>query len=110
LKTLSPSIIKYPVSFGIWAGLLIQQLKGMNEIAVIGTDFVSESNNILLNFIPNMIIMSAEKGNNRFALLSTKPHSGLTMRYLCKNFTCLPPFTDNVSLIKEIERTNIITG
>ncbi|MEO7767598.1 MAG: thioredoxin domain-containing protein, partial [Ferruginibacter sp.] len=52
-EVILPSIIKYPGSFGIWASLLLQRLAGTNEIAVVGADFISISNNILLNFIPN---------------------------------------------------------
>jgi uncharacterized protein YyaL (SSP411 family) len=109
LKTLDPSIVKYPGSFGIWASLLLQQLFGLNEIAVIGTDFASVSNNILLNFIPNLIMMSGPTGNNRFALMSNKPHSASTLIYLCKNYACMAPFEEHISLLRQINSTNIIT-
>ncbi|MEP7111223.1 MAG: thioredoxin domain-containing protein [Ferruginibacter sp.] len=109
MKILSPSIIKYPGSFGIWAALLLQQLSGLNEIAVIGTDFVSVSNKILLNFIPNMVIMSAASENKGFPLLANKPCNKTALIYLCKNYTCLTPYSDTDSLIQEIDKSNKIT-
>ena len=69
LEILSPSIIKYPGSFGIWAYLLLQQVSGINEIAVIGPDFVRVANKILLNFIPNLILMSSATGNKGFPFI-----------------------------------------
>ncbi len=109
MEILSPTIIKYPSSFGIWASLLLQRLTGINEIAVIGTDFVTVSNNILLNFIPNMVIMSSATENKVFPLLANKPHNTSTLVYLCKNYACLTPFLHSDSLMREIDKTNKIS-
>ena len=108
LNILSASIIKYPGSFGIWASLLLHQLVGINEIAVIGPDFAVVANDVLLNYIPNMVIMSSACGNESFPLLAHKSSYDLNNIYLCKNQSCLAPFLSTSSLLKEIERANKI--
>ena len=92
LKILSASVMKYPGSFGIWASLLLYQVMGINEIVVIGSNFANISKDILLNYVPNVVIMSAEHGNEAFPLLDTKPSSESDYIYLCKNYCCLAPF------------------
>jgi uncharacterized protein len=109
LEILSPSIIKYPGSFGIWASLLLQQVMGTNEIAVIGADHMAVSIKILLNFIPNMILISSAKENKKFPLLANKPYNESTLIYLCKNYSCLAPFSSTETLIQKIAKTNKIT-
>ena len=108
LKILSASVMKYPGSFGIWASLLLYQVMGINEIVVIGSNFANISKDILLNYIPNVVIMSAEHGNEAFPLLATKPSSESDYIYLCKNYCCLAPFMSINSLFSEIEKSNKI--
>ena len=98
LKILSASVMKYPGSFGIWASLLLYQVMGINEIVVIGSNFANISKDILLNYVPNVVIMSAEHGNEAFPLLATKPSSESDYIYLCKNYCCLAPFMSINSL------------
>ena len=108
LNILSASIIKYPGSFGIWASLLLHQVMGINEIAVIGPDFSGIANDVLLNYIPNMVIMSSAVGNESFPLLAHKSSHEQNNIYLCKNQSCLAPFLSTSSLLKEIEKANKI--
>ncbi|MBC7889399.1 MAG: thioredoxin domain-containing protein [Ferruginibacter sp.] len=109
-EVISPAIIQYPGSFAIWASVILQQIAGMIEIAVISMDFLPISRKILLNFIPNMILLSSQKENNNFPLLANKTGTSDTRIYFCKNFTCLAPFSDADSLLREIYKTNKITG
>ena len=110
LETLLPSIIKYPGSFAIWASLLIQQKAGTSEIAVVGQDYLAISNNIMLNFIPNIILMAAATENIIFPLLQNKLESSTALIYLCKNYACLAPYSSTDLLMDEIVKTNKITG
>jgi uncharacterized protein len=109
LEILSSQIIKYPGSFGIWASLLLQQKVGMNEIAVIGTDHLAVTSNILLNFIPNLIVMSGATENMKYPLLANKPEVKPVLIYRCKNYACSAPVSDTQLLINEIANTNKIT-
>jgi uncharacterized protein YyaL (SSP411 family) len=108
LNQLSASVMKYPGSFGIWASLLLYQVMGINEIAVIGANFANLSKDIVLKYLPNVVIMSSEQGNEAFPLLAAKPSSESDYIYLCKNYSCLAPFMTANSLFSEIERSNKI--
>ena len=108
LHQLSASVMKYPSSFGIWASLLLYQVMGINEIAVIGANFANLSKDIVLKYLPNVVIMSSEQGNEAFPLLAAKPSSESDYIYLCKNYSCLAPFMTANSLFSEIERSNKI--
>jgi uncharacterized protein YyaL (SSP411 family) len=109
LKSLLPVITKYPGSFGVWASLTIQQQVGLNEVAVIGTDFASCTRKILSRFLPNLVIMASPNSTGEFPMLAAKPDTGSTQFYLCKNYTCLAPFSGVQPLLLELERTNKIT-
>jgi uncharacterized protein YyaL (SSP411 family) len=108
IQTISNSILKYPGSFGVWASLLLFQVMGVNEIVVIGTNYVNLSNEILLRYVPNMVIMSSENGNEAFPLLAAKPSGISDSIFLCKNYSCLAPFLSAGSLLIEIEKSNKI--
>ncbi len=109
LEILTPTIIKYPGSFGIWAALLLQQLMGLNEIAVIGMDFALVCEKILSKYFPNTILMGTQNENIDFPLLANKPKRDETLIYLCKNYACLAPQKSIELVIKEIEFLNKIT-
>jgi uncharacterized protein YyaL (SSP411 family) len=108
VQTLSNSILKYPGSFGVWASLLLFQVTGINEVVVIGTNYANLSNEILLKYVPNMVMMSSENGNEAFPLLAAKPSSKTENIFLCKNYACLAPFLSAGSLFLEIEKSNKI--
>ena len=108
VQTLSNSILKYPGSFGVWASLLLFQVMGINEVVVIGTNYANLSNEILLKYVPNMVMMSSENGNEAFPLLAAKPSSKTENIFLCKNYACLAPFLSAGSLFLEIEKSNKI--
>ena len=106
---LSTSVIKFPGTFGNWATFMLHHVAGYNEIAVIGINFKNVGNNIMLNFIPNLIILGAVTSNTEFALLSNKPDNEKTLIYFCRNYTCFNPFSDIQSLMQEIIKTNKIS-
>ena len=108
VQTLSNSILKYPGSFGVWASLLLFQVTGINEVVVIGTNYANLSNEILLKYVPNMVMMSSKNGNEAFPLLAAKPSSKTENIFLCKNYACLAPFLSAESLFLEIEKSNKI--
>ena len=108
VQTLSNSILKYPGSFGVWASLLLFQVTGINEVVVIGTNYANLSNEILLKYVPNMVMMSSENGNEAFPLLAAKPSGKTENIFLCKNYACLAPFLTAGSLFLEIEKSNKI--
>ena len=109
IKIISNSTLKYPGSFGIWASLLLYQVMGVNEIVVIGSNYATISNDILLKYVPNLVIMGSEKEQEAFPLLAAKPSGPSDNIFLCKNYSCLAPFFSTKSLFLEIEKSNKIS-
>ncbi|MEJ7587909.1 MAG: thioredoxin domain-containing protein [Ferruginibacter sp.] len=110
LKLISPSATKYPVSFGIWSSIMLQQVAGFVEIAVVGPAYVNKAKRILLCFMPNQVLMASEMEKKEFPLLEGKPGDETTRIYLCKNYACLTPFLQEDLLMAEISKTNKITS
>ncbi|RXK81781.1 thioredoxin domain-containing protein [Filimonas effusa] len=90
---LGQTIVRYPGSFGCWA-LLIQQLaQGFREIAVVGPEHETLSNEVLQHYIPGKIFQQGKGAGENYPLLAGREGTnGETRIYLCKDYTCQAPF------------------
>ncbi|MEO6453999.1 MAG: thioredoxin domain-containing protein [Ginsengibacter sp.] len=103
LNDLSEMIIKYPTSFANWACILIDQAALVNEIAIIGKDFIPLRDELLSHFIPNKILQSTEiSSGNEFPLLSNKTALQEPLVYLCRNYSCSSPQKNLDMIIDQI--------
>lgn len=98
---LGKAIIRYPGSFGVWAALILEKQVGTNEIAVIGKDHHMMAAEILSNYIPHHVLMSAEIGSKSYPLIANKPSSKKTFVYLCRDYTCEQP-VDSVKALMSL--------
>ncbi len=108
VASLGNAITKYPSSFGTWACLLLEMIRGTNEIAVVGPEHRTLSAEILKQFIPHKILMAAPAGDLRFPVLSGKEAGERTGVFLCRNYTCLAPVFSTaglMSLINSAQKT-----
>lgn len=94
---------KYPSSFGNWACALLDQVYGVNEIAVIGSNYKTLLKELLQYFIPNKVLQGSERVNNHFPMLSNKPVNDETLIYLCKDYSCQAPEVSIGNLIKKLD-------
>jgi uncharacterized protein YyaL (SSP411 family) len=81
----------YPSSFANWLALIADRLAGIKEIAIVGENYRSFAFDINQIFIPNKILMAAEKEDDAFPLLQGKEVPGQTLIYLCENYSCKAP-------------------
>jgi uncharacterized protein YyaL (SSP411 family) len=92
LALLDKVIIKYPSSFGFWAGLLQCMVASINEIAVIGENAFKLASLINRMFIPNKIIQSAIFPIAGMPMLERKfSAENETYIYLCRDYACEKP-------------------
>ncbi len=108
LQDIIPLLEKYPGSFGVWAAFLLQQVVGINEIAVIGNDYRFTCSEIVSHYIPNKIIMGSVSSDNNFLLLEEKIFSPNTLIYLCKNYACFEPLNTAHDLLLKLQSINKI--
>ena len=109
LELIIPSAIKYPGSFGIWSSIILQQIIGIQEVAIVGSNHINLSKKLLLNYLPNLVIMSSSKENDSFPLLKSKINDRLTQVYICKDYACMAPLTEIDEAIIQINRSNLMS-
>ncbi|HVY73887.1 MAG TPA: thioredoxin domain-containing protein [Puia sp.] len=90
---MSPLMLKYPGSFGIWATLLNAFSYGMNEIVLGGggADQETKHREFLARFIPNRVFQLTSSDEGDFPLLRNKPVSGTAQFFLCRDYACQQP-------------------
>ena len=92
LMGLQDVLVRYPGSFGVWAGLLQNRINGFRELAIVGTEHEVRRDEILSWYRPNLILQSSTKSNSSFPLLLNRDvPEGNTLLYLCKEYACLRP-------------------
>ncbi len=89
--SLGNAIVRYPTSFGNWAGVLLEFVTGINEIAIIGEEADQLRSQVLQEYIPQRVIMSTSSAAKDYPLLAGKPVSDKTSIYLCRSYTCQHP-------------------
>ena len=105
VASLGMAIVRYPSSFGNWAGLLLEMITGTSEIAIVGKRAGEQLKKILQVYIPQRVIMSSEDAVEEYPLLAGKNNDGETAIYLCRNYTCQRPVFSVNELISLIDRT-----
>lgn len=94
----SQTAVRYPTSFGVWAGLMLQQVKGTREIAVVGMDYKSRMLDTNKHYIPFKVLLGAERDQPEIPLLEQRERPGETLIYVCEDYHCIQP----VNYIEEI--------
>jgi len=89
--SLGNAIIKYPVSFGFWAGLLQEITAGTIEIAVVGPASKDHLFRLQEKYIPYKIIMCTDTINNDYPLLADKKAEAQILFFVCKDYSCRKP-------------------
>jgi uncharacterized protein len=88
--SLGKAIIKYPTSFGVWAGLLQEIAAGTHEIAVLGENYDPVLKEILAEYIPHRVLMASNKAGDHPLLLGKQVYTK-TGIWLCYKYSCQAP-------------------
>lgn len=94
----SQMAVRYSTSFGVWAGLLLELVKGIKEIAVVGNDYKSRMQDTNRHYIPFKVILGATNDKPGIPLLEQRERPGETLIYVCEDYHCIKP----VNYIEEI--------
>lgn len=105
VRALATAVIKYPGSFGVWAGLLQEMTTGTLEIAVAGPEFISVSREIRTDYLPFKVMMATGEASP-WPLLEGKPVGPETQIWLCRNYACQRPVVSVEELRTLINRGN----
>ncbi|HQR92130.1 MAG: thioredoxin domain-containing protein [Bacteroidetes bacterium 24-39-8] len=91
LGALENAIVKYPGSFGVWAGQLQIQTKGVVELAITGKNWQIQVPQVLQAYIPHKIIQWGETNLAFFPLLVGRESNEDAAFYICKDYSCKAP-------------------
>jgi Highly conserved protein containing a thioredoxin domain len=91
LARLSQTAVRYPTSFGVWAGELLQMVKGSYEIAVVGEAYLARMKELHQHYVPFKVLLGNEKDVPGLPLLEQRMQAGKTLIYLCQDYHCIKP-------------------
>ena len=100
LKSVLPRIKVYGSAYSNWCMQLLNEVYGINEVAIIGNDVQQAKNELNKLYIPNKITLGGTK--SELPLLKDK-QSEETKIYICRNKTCqlpVPTVAEAVKIIK----------
>jgi uncharacterized protein YyaL (SSP411 family) len=99
LANVFPQIKTYGSAYSNWAILLLEEIYGINEIALTGDKAMAFKNELGNYYIPNKIVLGGTEEN--LPLLEHRVGKE-TKAYLCKNRTCSLPQDSIQALINYI--------
>lgn len=100
LKSVLPRIKAYGSAYANWSIQLLDEVYGINEIAIVGKDYEILKNEMNSLYIPNKILLGGIK--SKLPLLDGKL-SDETKIFICKNKTCQLPVATIAEAIKLIK-------
>ncbi len=99
LRNVSPQISKYGSSYSNWCMLLLNEVFGINEVAITGEQADQKRVELEKTYIPNKIMLGGKKGS--LPLLHDK-FAANTRIFICKDKTCGLPSENIEEALKQI--------
>jgi len=99
LRNVVGQIAKYGSSYSNWCSLLLNEIFGINEVAIVGDQAEELRIEMEKNYIPNKILLGGKKGS--LPLLQDK-FTAITRIFICKDKTCGLPSENIEAALKQI--------
>jgi len=100
LRNVMPQLAKYGSAYSNWVMLLLDEVFGINEIAITGTEAEAFRKEMENNYIPNKIMLGGNTGS--LPLLQDK-FGASTQIFICKDKTCGLPAHNPADALNEVE-------
>ncbi|MEO3406231.1 thioredoxin domain-containing protein [Mucilaginibacter sp. CAU 1740] len=100
LRNVMPQLPKYGSAYSNWVMLLLDEVFGVNEIAITGSNAEAFRREMENNYIPNKIMLGGNTGS--LPLLQDK-FGASTQIFICKDKTCGLPANNPADALKEVE-------
>jgi uncharacterized protein YyaL (SSP411 family) len=91
LLKMKDAVVRYPSSFGLWASAMADEVFGMPEIAVVGSQAFETAHDLNREYLPAKVLMASADGDEGYALLAGKGGGADTFIYVCQNYACQKP-------------------
>jgi len=99
LRNIIPHMAKYGSAYSNWAMLLLDEVFGVNEIAITGNNYENFRIEIEKIYIPNKIMLGGKKGS--LPLLQNR-FGPVTQIFVCRGKTCGLPVDNTADALKQI--------
>jgi len=99
LSNVVGQIAKYGSSYSNWCSLLLNEVFGINEVAIVGDQAEALRVEMEKNYIPNKIMLGGNEGS--LPLLQDK-FAATTRIFICKDKTCGLPSENTEEALKQI--------
>ncbi len=100
LRNVMPQLAKYGSAYSNWVMLLMDEVFGINEIAITGAGAETFRKEMENNYIPNKIMLGGNTGS--LPLLQDK-FGASTQIFICKDKTCGLPAHNPADALKEVK-------
>ncbi|MFC0517132.1 thioredoxin domain-containing protein [Mucilaginibacter angelicae] len=100
LRNVMPQLAKYGSAYSNWVMLLLDEVFGINEIAITGAGAEAFRKEMENNYIPNKIMLGGNAGS--LPLLQDK-FGASTQIFICKDKTCGLPANNPADALNEVE-------
>ncbi|QEM09535.1 thioredoxin domain-containing protein [Mucilaginibacter rubeus] len=100
LRNVMPQLSKYGSAYSNWVMLLLDEVFGVNEIAITGSNAEAFRKEMENNYIPNKIMLGGNTGS--LPLLQDKFGTS-TQIFICKDKTCGLPAHNPADALNEVE-------
>jgi uncharacterized protein YyaL (SSP411 family) len=100
LRNVMPQLAKYGSAYSNWVMLLLDEVFGINEIAITGAGAETFRREMENNYIPNKIMLGGNTGS--LPLLQDK-FGVSTQIFICKDKTCGLPANNPADALNEVE-------
>jgi uncharacterized protein YyaL (SSP411 family) len=99
LAGVAPQMARYGSSYSNWAMLMLNEVFGLNEVAITGNEYEATRIELEKNYIPNKIVLGGKKGS--LPLLQGRIAEN-TRIFVCKDKTCGLPSENIHDALKQI--------
>lgn len=100
MLSLEQAVLRYPGSFGVWAGHLMNLINGYKEVAIVGFSHQELRDELLKAFLPGIIIQTASESIQEFPLLAGRSTEYKdSYIYVCRDYSCLKPTSNTLEAL-----------
>lgn len=99
LRNVMPYMVKYGSSYSNWCLLLLEEITGLNEVAITGHEAEAARKELEQTYIPHKIMLGGNQEN--LPLLQNRV-SAQTRIFICKDKTCGLPANSVTEALKQI--------
>lgn len=99
---LAAMVAEQPTHMSHWGILIMEMIKGLSEIAIVGPEAISRRTKLAADFLPFVLLSGSNADSDLPVLKGKTTINGETAIYVCRDKTCRRPVTSVEEALKEL--------